>query len=472
MEILLRALKPFDFNSEEAFDTIEQPLDFEPGSIVSFLCNELALLPIEKESLMTVVNKLPSELQGKVDLRNLTQKIAFEHVVILLTSENTPKTFMKRFIITFPLFNSPKYLLACLFARFFTNISSASSNISTLSELGVVRVQVLKFLVRWMKSTPFVFTADLLGVVKSFYNRVSFGHVSKDERYVLHKLRDRIDFLSVNDHDEINTLIKRTFDDKTVSIRPNVVISVVQKLQPRVIAEQIALVDSAIFRSVSPKDLMGMISGQMTAKSIPSIDCLQHHFDKLSTLVAFSIIFDFDVKIRATMYATWVKILFELYKVRDYSGMFAVYGGITHPSVMRLKNTNEEAWKMLGFKTKLEYGNVSKICSFFNNFAAYRQTLQYSQPPLVPFFGCFQKDWVYFQELLLNPSDNKIEIPILEKAYDLYSAVQKYQTVKYDFEENQEMLKILLNSSKELPDSIKLMQISALQESQMRKYSY
>lgn len=466
MEILLKALMPIDFNNEESYHVVEQPLELTPGTIISHLCNELSLLPIEKQSLMNVSYKLPD---GLIDVNNAiasNQKMLFEHLIVLLTSGNVSQDLIEHFIITFTLFRSPKYLLACLFARYFTNIASSSANINSLIDLTHVRVQVLKFLTSWMNVTPFVFNVELLGVIEIFYNRVSFGHVSIEERLILNKLNEQVSIISSKDQDEIGSLLNRVNPGSYFSFGANTICVQLRNMGPLAVAHQISLVDSIIFKSIKPKDLMAIIGGQITAKSCPTIDYLQTNFDRLSKITAFSIIFDNDVKLRSATYNLWVHVMFELLKICDFSGLFAVFMGITHPSVERLKTTIDDAWRQMGIKKKMEFERIKQICSFSNNFSYYRKTLQTCKPPIVPFFGCFQKDWVYFQELNnFQPSDNKIDVQIIEKAYELYSTVQKYQMYTYNYEEDPSFLKILLNNSKDLPDSIKLMQISALQES-------
>ncbi|EAY09061.1 RasGEF domain containing protein [Trichomonas vaginalis G3] len=463
MKVLCNALDPFDYNDDDIFNEAEPPLDLSAGSILGHLCNALSLLPIEKQMLMNVVKTLPPDVQLTKDYVDTVKKLSFEHLVILLTSEGNWKNLAAQFLITFPLFNSPKYLLACLFARYFTNYNSSLANVTSLVELEQTRKRVITFLIMWMSLAPFYFNETLLNAIQLFYNMVSIGHLSEAEKIMITSLSNQMAIMNETVVDDLTSLMLKTTDNKILG--PKSTFPILQKTHPQQIALQIALQDSLIFGAISPRDVIACIGGQLTAKNSPSISFLQEHFDTLSHFVAFSVIFEREVKVRATVYSMWVSILFELRKVNDFCGMFSIYGGITHPSVERLKSTIEEAWKTMGPKTKREFETIKNICSFNNNFHGYRQAVLISHPPCVPFFGCFQKDWVYFQEMNeFHTNDNKIDIPTIGKAYELYAAVQKYQKVKYEIREDITIQKILFNISKDLLDSVKLMQISALQE--------
>ncbi|EAY00120.1 RasGEF domain containing protein [Trichomonas vaginalis G3] len=466
MEILLKYLQPFDFNNEEMIQQYEAPLDLSPGSIISHLCNELYLLPVEKQMLTNVVKQKLPYAEGDNTAGERNQKLTFEQLVVKITSESNTDELSKEFTKTFTLFNSPKYLLACLFARYFTNIASVDANITNLEDLRYVRIKVLQFLILWMSETPFTFDKVLINAVKSFYNSISSGHVADEEKIILNSLNDLIEYIMAHQIDTLTSIINRTADHRSI-FGPKYVLPVLRKTHPLQVALQIAYIDSIIFQAVNPKDLMAMIGGQISANSCPSIMYLHQHFDALSKFVAFSIIFEKAAKERASIFAIWVEILLELNKVNDFSGVFAVYNGITHPAVARLKTTNNEAWKLISFRTKREFGSIQNITSFYNNFNAYRQALLVRIPPLVPFMGCFQKDWVYFQELNnFHPDDSLIDLHVIHTAYDLYNAFKKYQEIKYNIKEDPEIQIILLNLSKDLPDARKLMQISMLQEQQ------
>lgn len=467
MELLVKALEPVDYNDDKCYIDQESPLEFGRGTILSHLCSELELLPVEKQMLVNVAKRLPLDLVTGTEKIDKHKKINFEHLVVLLTSEGNWDDLQQEFITTFTLFKSPKYLLACIFARYFTDPNEGTSNITSIAELEQTRMRVLKFLIKWMSTAPFYFNDQLLKTIRQFYNTISIGHLSEGEKELVDAIDKQLILMDQTNVDELTSLMLRSIDSKVLG--PKSTFPVLKKTHPQQVALQIALQDSLIFGAVNPRDLMACIGGQMSAKNSPSISYLQEHFDTLSKFVAFSVIFEREVKVRATVYSMWVSILFELRKINDFSGMFSIYGGITHPCVERLKSTIDEAWRQMGAKVKREFETIKNICSFNNNFHGYRQAILISHLPCVPFLGCFQKDWVYFQEMNnFHTGDNTLDIMTIDKAYELYISVQKYQATKYQIKEDPTLQKILFNISKDLPDSVKLMQISALQESMFK----
>ena len=466
MDKLLRALNS-DIIDDDEDATDVQPLDTLPGTFISKLYHELGLLPVEIQNMHLVCTKTPGDPKEIIMEDGKIESATFEQMVIYLTSKEAPEhDFVIRFLNTFVMFASPELLFAALVARFYTNIFAPTSNIKDSESLSIARQRVIDILVAWMTYADFNISENTLRAIETFYQSISAGPSTENEKKFYNKFKSGLDKLKTQR--ESNTVRNmRELHNDQYNYKMNSTMELFLKTEPASLADQMTLQNSNIFRSVNPSDLLSVILGKIEAKNSITFNDLQDHFDRLSRFVSFSIIY-FDLSLRVQTYKMWVNVAFRFRESNDYAGLFAIIVGLTHVSVTRMTKTLDEAWKQLGTSVKTKFEELKSLTNFGNNFNNYRQTLATTKRPCIPFIGCFQKDWVYFQETGKRKDHLLIPKSRIDKCYELLDTVRRYQSDIYNIQEY-ETIQTYLYNLPELPDSTKLMQISAIQEQSTSK---
>jgi son of sevenless-like protein len=460
---LLSVLNRETFSQEEEITDI-QPLDMLPGSFISRIFLQLELLPIEVSNIKNICTVTPGDAaEIRKNQEGDIEAATFEQLIIYITSSNTPKESLLDVIIrTFISFTSPKLLFAALVARYFTNPLARRSNVKDSQAQAVVRHRVIYFLTKWVNTAGMEIPDQVLDTMETLNNLVSPGPSVSSEKNMHDTLGNAIQRVKV----QKSKMRVRNMSELHIEglIGLNSTLTVFLETEYRTLAEQMTLQNSNIFRNVQSNDITLVISGKIQAKESKTFFDLQDHFDKLSRFVSFSIVYDPDIKAKVKAYTKWIKQLYVFKELNDYVALFAVILGITHSSVSRLSKMLMEAWQCLSQEDKNLFEELKALTSFTSNFNNYRKQLAVTKRPCIPFLGCFQKDWVYFQETRKKEnSDTMISVNSLNKCYDLLMQVQKYQSDTYAIKEDEATQKFLYNLP-ELPDSTQLMKISMIHE--------
>ena len=467
MDKLLRALNTdICDDDEDAMDI--QPLDTLPGTFISKLYHDLGLLPVEIQNMHLVCTKTPGDPNEIKFHDGKLESATFDQMVIYLTSKEEPENdFVISFLNTFVMFASPELLFAALVARFYTNIWAPTSNIKDSESLSITRQRVIDVLVAWMTNADFNISENTLKAIETFYSSISTGPSTEKEQIFYNKLKQGLDDLKLKRETNVAKNMQELHNDQFV-YKMNSTMDLFLKTDVASLAAQMTLQNSNIFRSVNPSDLLSVILGRIEAKNSVTFNDLQEHFDRLSRFVSFSIIYFMELPMRVQTFKMWVNISFKFKANNDYAGLFAVIVGLSHASISRLTKTLDEVWKQLGTSIKNQFEELKNLTNFANNFNNYRQTLATTKRPCIPFIGCFQKDWIYFQETGKGKDQICIPRSRIDKCYELLDTVRKYQNDTYQIQEN-ETIQTYLYNLPELPDSMKLMQISMMQEAPSSK---
>jgi hypothetical protein len=462
MDFLMNVLSRDTFCEDDGPSDVE-PLDTAPGSFITKLFQELELLPIEITNIKTICTKIPGDTEEfRKNSEGEVEALSFEQLILYITSVEEPdKKLIDVFIKTFISFTSARLIFAALIARYYTNPFSEYSNIKDTNAQNIIRGRVLDFLIKWIVEAGTEIPVQVLNSIENFNNSVSPANSTGNVSRKNDALRLSIKFVK----DQMKTPIRNMSElhtDDIVGMKSTIPLFMATNI--RDLAEQMTLQNSNIFRNVKSNDIVLVICGKLEAKQSPTFLDLQEHFDKLSRFVAFSIIYDMNIDVRVNVYRMWVKLLFVFRELNDYAALFAVVMGLTHVSVKRLTKTLTEAWKGLSKEDRTKFEELESLTNITNNFNNYRSQLEVTKRPCIPFIGCFQKDWVYYQEMRKKEkSDKLINISSINKCHECLMSVHKYQHDTYPIKEDEKIQKLLYNLP-EVPDSIKLMNISMLQE--------
>ncbi|KAI8391266.1 uncharacterized protein BYT42DRAFT_556233 [Radiomyces spectabilis] len=180
---------------------------------------------------------------------------------------------------------------------------------------------------------------------------------------------------------------------------------------PMLIAYQLTLIDSTIFRNIPPEALQ-----QHTLKTPhPAIVASTDFFNYLTRLIEHSILLQQEASGRAQHINHWIKVANKCHDLRNFQTLKAITSALRTPPIQRLKRT----WAFLPKKSLLRLEEITELMSEANNYGKYRERLDAlvtvetigaqqktsPQEPAVPFLGLFIHDMTYLTALQKSSSE-------------------------------------------------------------------
>lgn len=226
----------------------------------------------------------------------------------------------------------------------------------------------------------------------------------------------------------------------------------------QIIAQQLAIANNDLFSEFNSKDAIIAIYKDERPESLQNYT---RHFEVLAGFVSLTVIFYPTVAERAEIFLQWVRIALFFRTIKDFFGLFAVITGLTNKSVSRLSQTIKAAWKKSP-ELKPEFTAFVEFCDFSSDFKTYRDAVASAHAPIVPFLGCFQRDWIYINEMLPARKDGRLEQRRIDRVVEALLVLERMRE-PFPFKRDEGCTE-LIAGIKESPDTIKLMQISMLRE--------
>ncbi|KAF2070302.1 hypothetical protein CYY_008382 [Polysphondylium violaceum] len=161
------------------------------------------------------------------------------------------------------------------------------------------------------------------------------------------------------------------------------------------IAKSLTAVDYSIFICIEAKELLNGAWGKPHLKDrAPNITKLISRFNEVSMNVIQSILNEEKLKDRCKVMARFIKIAKHLHELRNYNSLMAIYAGISHSSITRLKWTK----KILPKTHQKTLLDLEKLMESDENFKNYRNELKTITTPCIPFLGLILSDITFIQE--------------------------------------------------------------------------
>ncbi len=243
-----------------------------------------------------------------------------------------------------------------------------------------VRLRVLNFLRKWVKTHPYHFAdAQMKQLLKTF-----------------------LKCARLTGHEKLSALIETDIESATgESMRaifdaaPNVVgisLSDVDNSPKRLsdvnaleLARQLTLVDHELYRRIEHREL---VKNNFMKKRSPHVAEFSAQFNHIAGVVAANILT--APSEHAAVIGFWIYVMQHLRSLRNYQGFFAVFGGLSNSSVTRLK-------KVWADVDKASYFEQCKAL-MDKNFSELRKELEAAARPVIPYLGFYQRDLVYLEE--------------------------------------------------------------------------
>lgn len=143
------------------------------------------------------------------------------------------------------------------------------------------------------------------------------------------------------------------------------------QFQPVLIAYQLTLIDSTIFRNIP----MDAILSHAPKTPHPSIVASTDFFNYLTRLIEHAILLQQDASGRAQHINHWIKVAGKCHELKNYQTLKAVISALGTPPIQRLKRS----WQFIPKKSMSLLEDLNDFMSEASNYGKYRQRLGLSQ---------------------------------------------------------------------------------------------
>lgn len=184
----------------------------------------------------------------------------------------------------------------------------------------------------------------------------------------------------------------------------------VLKMDPKLLAEQICLLDSLYFRLIPKEELFlcGELSGKTVATKAPNWWRMITSFNLLSQWTCTAILSCAGTSERSEVLVFFLKLAEHLQgTLHNYNASYAIISGLSDSNVERLKQT----WSRLSTSMVELNQKLQELWSISHNFRRYREELANvgGSGPSIPYCGLLSKDLFAIGE---NNGKDKVESPL------------------------------------------------------------
>ncbi|KAJ3449290.1 ras guanine nucleotide exchange factor a [Anaeramoeba flamelloides] len=344
-----------------------------------------------------------------------------------LTNNQTEVRFRDAFVMTYQSFMKPEQLLAKLKQRY--NVPPKKTNENDKDWLimkDMIQVRVVSALNSWIKS----------------------GWADIDNK-LLYRLIDFIKTTIVPTRKASGEKLIKLINDMKASKETSGTITIKDKIPEVIIpknlfrndftllevdefefARQFTLYVFELFQNIKPSELVTEAWSKKGLRTkATNVLALINKFNEYSNYCATQIVQPLTVKDRVKMYARFLKIGKYFLEMNNFDSIMSTIGGYTNPAVKRLKKTLAEVPKNI-VKHFNEFKNLLKHEQGYKD---YRERLEKTEPPLVPYLGIFLTDITFISSGSPSTINGLINFSKRKLLYNVVSKIQDYQRVRFKF---------------------------------------
>lgn len=195
---------------------------------------------------------------------------------------------------------------------------------------------------------------------------------------------------------------------------------------PKLIAYQITLIESNIFRNISSDALRTHTHRQPQ----PSIVASTNFFNFLTRVIELSILDINEEDERVETISFWIQVGETLETLHNFQSLQAVVSGLNTPPLTRLKRT----WSRLPKKRLSRLQSIQKLMSESDNYQLYRRhiaLLDNSNFSIIPYLGVFIMDMTYLSAIQSKSSaaaEEDLRITQLISRFEVFLARPPHPT--------------------------------------------
>lgn len=213
--------------------------------------------------------------------------------------------------------------------------------------------------------------------------------------------------------------------------------------QPRETAEQLCLIDSALYSRVASDELMRYFraKGEGKAKAAPHLSAIFDHFNRMSLFFMWSVASQRHTADRLKLIEFLIQVATECIQLNNFSSFMQIITGLTHGSVQRFKT----AWEGVSKPMRQQYRSLQWLSSTEGRFKELRMAMRNADPPLVPYLGTVLNELSGVVEALpTHLEDQLINFCKMRRCTRLILDTIHHQKEPYDMTFEPEISKLLL----------------------------
>jgi len=155
---------------------------------------------------------------------------------------------------------------------------------------------------------------------------------------------------------------------------------------------------------------------------------MMNRFNTWGAWVASEIVMERAITIRVKIIAFFITVAQICLEMQAFNTAYAVIAGLGNSSVERLKQT----WGQVDKEALAVHKNLQVVFDMSKNYMNYRNLLQNSPPPLVPYLGLYPKDLFAVEENIPTKTEEHklIAITKLRKLHEIIRPLLDYQLGK------------------------------------------
>ncbi|KAI9029034.1 ras guanine nucleotide exchange factor domain-containing protein [Phycomyces nitens] len=214
---------------------------------------------------------------------------------------------------------------------------------------------------------------------------------------------------------------------RTLSITAATIPTVLH-FSPFLIAYQLTLIDSALFRAMPSHALLAHSATTPHPRIVASTD----FFNYLTRVIEHSILLPQDASVRAQHVNHWIKVASRCLDLQNHQSLKAIVSALGTPPIQRLKRT----WAFVPKKSLTRLDTMTDLMSEANNYHTYRQhslTLDL-HTPTVPFLGLWMLDMTYLLAANRSNPHNDPRIQAILGAIESHQQAPPFNPIPASYE--------------------------------------
>ncbi|KAJ3375552.1 hypothetical protein GGF31_004671 [Allomyces arbusculus] len=171
------------------------------------------------------------------------------------------------------------------------------------------------------------------------------------------------------------------------------------------VARQLTLVESELFRAMSPLELIGINwMRKNKEETAATVLAMTRWFNHVMQWVRSEILMTRETKTRAVVFERFITLADELLKLNNFNGVSEIMAALESSAVWRLERTKS----LIPTKSKRMLQDLVANCSPDINYKSLRALMRDAQPPAVPFPAILERDLYYLDRSLARSIDGKL----------------------------------------------------------------
>lgn len=192
------------------------------------------------------------------------------------------------------------------------------------------------------------------------------------------------------------------------------------------VAKQLTILEFEMFQEIDPARVISSTDRKETV----AIQKMIERFNITSHWVATAIVIEPEKKKRVTVIKFFLEVAESCLECNNFNTALAITAGLTISPISRLSKT----WEAIPKKSQESFQKLSSLMDGHHNFANYREILNSSQLPCLPYFGIFLRDLTFIDDSFDNRLENGFaNFYKMKRMSSVVQSIIQYQSSPFQF---------------------------------------